>query len=73
MFFASFWIVSLTPYNNKHESLRDLTVFITSSNSLFDIIIVVFSEPKMILCIPGSAADVAAFNPNEIKIFQEQF
>ena len=34
---TSFWIFSLTPFNNKPESLRNLTIFIISSNSAFDI------------------------------------
>ena len=35
--------------------------------SLFDIISVVVPEPKIFLCIPESAADAAAVNPNGIK------
>ena len=38
-----------------------------SSISSFDIISVVFPEPKIFLCIPASAADAAAVNPNRIK------
>ena len=49
-----------------------------SSNSCFDIISVFvlfgkakskerLAEPKIFLCIPASAADVAAVNPNGIK------
>ena len=33
----------------------------------FDIISVVFPDPKIFLCIPTSADDVAAVNPKEIK------
>ena len=40
-FFVSFLIVSLTPSNNNTESSRDLTIFIVSSISSFDIINVV--------------------------------
>ena len=35
------WIVSLTPFNNTPESLRDLTIFKMSSISSFEIIKVV--------------------------------
>ena len=38
-----------------------------SSISLFDIISVVFPDPKIFLCIPASAADAAAVNPKGIK------
>ena len=38
-----------------------------SSISLFDIISVVFRDPKIFLCIPASAADAAAVNPKGIK------
>ena len=38
-----------------------------SSISSFDIISVVVPEPQIFLCIPGSAADAAAVNPNGIK------
>ena len=37
------------------------------SISLFDIISVVVPEPKILLCIPASAADAAAVNPNGVK------
>ena len=64
--FASFWIVSQTLFDNKRESSRDLTIFIVSSISSFDIISVV-PDPKIFLCTPASAADAAAVNPNWIK------
>ena len=38
-----------------------------SSISSFDIISVVIPDPKIFLCIPASAADVAAVNPKGIK------
>ena len=38
-----------------------------SSISLFDVISVVVPELKILLCIPASAADGAAVNPNGIK------
>ena len=49
----------MTPYNNNPESSRDLTVYIMSSISSFDIINVAFA-------IPASAANAAAVNPNGI-------
>ena len=69
MFFTSFWTVSVTTFNNKAESSRDLTILVMSSISLFDIIIaVVFPDPKIFLCIPVTAADPATVNPKGIKI-----
>ena len=38
-----------------------------SSVSIFDIISVVFNDPKISLCVPASAADAAAINPRGIK------
>ena len=38
-----------------------------SSVSLFDIISIVFPDPKIFLCIPASAADAAAVNPKGIE------
>ena len=38
-----------------------------SSISLFDVISVVFSDPKIFLYIPASAAHAAAVNPKGIK------
>ena len=38
-----------------------------SFNSSFDIISVVLHNPKIFLCIPASAADAPAVNPNGIK------
>ena len=35
--------------------------------SSLDIISVIVPEPKIFLCIPASAADAAAVNPNGIK------
>ena len=67
-YLTSFWIVLLTPFNNKPESSRDLTIFIIPSTSPFDIITVVVPEPKIFLCIPASAADAAAVSYNGIKI-----
>ena len=39
------------------------------SFSSFDIISVVVPKPKIFFCIPASAADAAAVNPNEIETF----
>ena len=53
--FASFWTVSVTPFNNKPESSRDFTILIISLISSFDIInLAVFPDP---------AADAADVNP----------
>ena len=41
-----------------------------SSILSFDIISIVVPEPKIFLCIPVSAADADAINPNGIKYFQ---
>ena len=38
-----------------------------SSISLFDVISAVFPDPNIVLCIPASAADAAAINPEGIK------
>ena len=63
-FLASLWIVSLTPFNNMPESLRDITILIKSSVSSSDIIRVLVPDPKIFLCLSASAADAAAVNPN---------
>ena len=57
--FASSFIVSLTHFNNKAELSKDLTIFKVSSISSFQTI--------KYLCIPASAADAAAVNPNGTK------
>ena len=64
---ASLWIALQTLFNNKPESLRDLTILIMSFVSSSDIISVVVPGPKIFLCIPSSAADAAAVNPTGIK------
>ena len=74
---ASFWTVSVTPFNNKPESSRDFTILIISSISSVDIINVVSCEaedegrlwpdPNIFFCIPASAADAAAVIPKGIK------
>ena len=65
---ASFWIISLTPFNNEPESSKDLTILIMPSISSFDIISVAVPDPKIFLCIPASVADAAVVNPNKIKM-----
>ena len=65
--FASFLIVLLTPFINKPDSLRDLTTFIISSISSFEIINVVTADAKIFFSIPASATDAAAVNSNGIK------
>ena len=67
MHLASFWIVYLTPFNNKQKSSRDLTLFIISSIPSFDIISVAVPDYKIFLCYPASAADAVVVNPNGIK------
>ena len=49
---TSFWIASLTPFNNKPEYLRDLSIFIISSISSFDIISAVVPDPKTFYVFP---------------------
>ena len=65
--FCTFGSVSLTLFNNKPESLRDLIIFVMFSISLFGIISVVVLDRKIFLCIPVSAADAAVISPNVIK------
>ena len=59
---ASFWIVSITSFNNKPESSRGLTILKMYSISSFDVLV---PDPKIFLCILKSATDAAAVNPNE--------
>ena len=44
--FASFLIVSLTPFNNKTDSSSDLTIFIISFISSLEVINIVLPNPK---------------------------
>ena len=66
MLLASFSIVSLIPFNNNPESSRDLN-FLMFSLSLLDTVSDAVPDPKIFLCIPASATDAAAGNPNGIK------
>ena len=65
--FVSFSIVLVTPFNKTLESSRACTIFIISFISSFEIIKVVFPDPCIFLCIPASAADADAVNPNGIN------
>ena len=79
---ASFVIVSLTPFINKPDYSRDLTIFIISFISSLEIINVVpfakseglevnirgrVLDPNIFLWIAASVADPASVNPNGIK------
>ena len=63
--FASFSNVSLTPFNNKPSSSRDLNIFISFIYS-FKVISVVIPDPKFIFFNNCTAASVV--NPNGTKI-----
>ena len=73
--FASFLIVSLTSCINKPDFLRDLFIFMISSISSCEIIIVVLCakyevcilDPKISFWIASSVADAAALIFNGIK------
>ena len=62
--FASILIVLLTPFINKKDSSRDLTIFMKSFISSFKIFNVVVPDPNF---FAASVADAAAVNPDEIK------
>ena len=68
---ASFWIVLVTFFNYNPEYSIDLTIFVFDSILSFDIIsvLILWPDPKILLCIPASAADAAAVNPNGTKTF----
>ena len=67
--FALFLIVSLTPFDNKPDSLRDLTIFMISSISSFEIIVAVNPEPKIFFSIAAFVAHAATVNPNGLSTF----
>ena len=66
-YFASFLIVSLTPFINNSDSSRDLTIFIISFISSLEINSVVKPDPNISWWIIAPVADAAAVNPNGIK------
>ena len=74
--FASFLIVSLSPFIIKPDSSSDLTIYIIPFICSFETINVVTCEAKhegwpdqnIFLWIAASVADVAAVNPNGIKM-----
>ena len=57
----------LTPFLNKPDSLRDLTILMISLICSFEIISVAIPRPNVFLLTSASAADAAAVNPNRIK------
>ena len=60
--------VLLTPFINKPDSSKDLTIFIISFRSSFNVINVVTPDPNFFLLIAASVSDAAAaVNPNGIK------
>ena len=58
------WITTLI---NKPGCFGNLTIFIISFISSFEIVNVVLQDPKIFLWIVTSAADTAAVTPNSIK------
>ena len=64
---ASFLIVSITPCINYPDSSSDLTIFIISFISSFEIINVLVPDPKCFLWTAAFVADAAGVNPNRIE------
>ena len=64
---ASFSIVSLTPFINKPDYSRDLTIFIISPISSFENINVVMIGQKVFLWIDAFIADAVVVNPSGNK------
>ena len=62
--FASFLIVSLTPFNSTPESSRDLAIFKMSFISSFEIVKVIVPDPRIFLFIAASVDDAAAVRPS---------
>ena len=54
-FFTSFWTISVTPFNNKPELSRDLTILIVSFIPLFDIISVTDEGLLLLLLLSSSS------------------
>ena len=65
--FASFSIVSLMHFINEPYSSRDLTIFIITSISLFEIIDAVIPDSKFFFLMTAPVADGVTVNPNDIK------
>ena len=65
--FVSFLITLVTPFNKIFESSKALIIFKILFIYSFEIIKVVVPEPSISFCIPASATDTAAVNPNGIK------
>ena len=65
---ASFLIVSLTSFINKPDSPSDVTIFIISLISSFEIINIVLPDPNIFLKITASVVDAAAVNSNGIPL-----
>ena len=61
--FPSFSIVVVMPFCNSLESSIELTIFIMSLNSSFDIASVAVPEPRIFSWIPPASAVDAAVNP----------
>ena len=57
----------LTPFLNKPDSLRDLTILMISFICSFEIISVAIPRPNVFLLTSASAAHAAAVNPNRTK------
>ena len=62
-------MVLLTPFNKIPGFSIDLTNFMISSSSSFEISNVVISDPKVFFYIPAFIADAVAINPIDISTF----
>ena len=71
--FASFLIVSLTLFVNKPDSSSDVTIFMISFISSFEIISEVIPGPKMLFWIVAFVAYTAAVTPVGIKTLLANF
>ena len=58
----------LTPFFNKPDSSKDLTIYMISFISSFKIIDAVTLNQRVVLHIPACAADTAVVNRNGIKM-----
>ena len=59
--------LSLIPFINKPDSSSDLTIFMVSFISSFEVISVAIPDPNIFLWIAASVARAAAVNSNGIK------